>query len=94
MQTKLRLGFCPGRKKGDRKMMKIRKAWDLIAIQSHCVVEMLDGTLKMFSRLPARQITEKDLTDYKGHHPEVYAANKAAWETWNIMYRMYGLEKA
>ena len=69
--------------------MIIKKMYQTQKFPYHKVVKTLDDKYMMFKIIPARQITEKDLT------PVPYYAEKGknAEEAPIYFYQMYGLEK-
>lgn len=69
--------------------MKIRNAWNISQLPDAYVAELEDGTLKFFRITPFREIAEKDLKDYKGHHPRHCKGVPMP----EYLYRFYGLER-
>lgn len=49
--------------------MKVKSAWHINQLPSHIVLELENGSLKIIRQTPFRQVSEKDLLQYKGHHP-------------------------
>lgn len=49
--------------------MIIKDAWSLKSLPTCYVVELLDGSLKMFYNTPLRPVKSFELSDYKGYHP-------------------------
>lgn len=67
--------------------MKVKKLYEPPVLPQHYIVELEDGTFKMFSMYGGfRQITEKDLMLVHYKPQEEHAASE-------YLYKLYGLEK-
>lgn len=69
--------------------MKVKKLFETEKLPYHMVVEMLGGEYKMFCIIPAREITERDLSPVKFWLPRGNQSKEAA----PYIYNMYHLEK-
>ena len=69
--------------------MKVKRLMANTGLARHEVVEMADGKYYRFEMTPAREITEKDLTEVPYYNPVGEHAEEAG--IW--MYNMYGPEK-
>ena len=70
--------------------MKINGAWYLNALPTAVVIEVEDNTLKLAQMTPYRELTDKDLSDYKGYHPRKCKGQPLP----DYLYRFYGFEKS
>ena len=71
-------------------MFKINGAWYVNNLPTHLVLELENGTLAMVNMTPFRELSEKDLGQYKGHHPRKCKGQPLP----DYLYRFYGLEKS
>ena len=69
--------------------MKIKNLWSIKAFPLHYILEKENGELHMFYSTPFREVTEKDLTPYKGYHPSLIPGGVAP----DYMLNPYGLTK-
>lgn len=69
--------------------MKVKRLLQAQNLPHHMVAELIDGQYARFDIVPAREITDKDLTIL----PYYRAVGRAAEEAPEYMYQMYGLTK-
>lgn len=69
--------------------MKVKKLFETEKLPYHMIVEMPDGKYNMFRIIPAREITESDLSPAKFWFPRGNQSKEAA----SYMYNIYHLEK-
>lgn len=69
--------------------MKVKRLLQAQSLPYHMVAELIDGRFAKFSIVPAREITDKDLTII----PYYRVVGRAAEEAQEYMYQMYGLSK-
>lgn len=69
--------------------MKVKRLLQAQSLPYHMVAELIDGRFAKFSIVPAREITDKELTIL----PYYRAVGRAAEEAPEYMYQMYGLTK-
>lgn len=68
--------------------MKVKQLYEVSTLPYHYIVELEDGTFKMFGMYGgARKITEKDLK------PVYYKPQKEHAKVSEWLYKVYGLEK-
>lgn len=69
--------------------MKIKKLFTKCGTPYHNVVQLCNGSFAKFFAIPARKISDRDLTQIP-YYPN---AGKKASEAEEYMYSLYGLEK-
>lgn len=67
--------------------MTVNGVWNVEALPNNYIVELTDGTLKMFNVTPFREISDADLTPHKGWHPRKMKGRPMP----EYLYRFYGL---
>jgi hypothetical protein len=70
--------------------MKVNGAWCIEALPTAIVVELEDNSLKFTDMTPFREISEKELKEYKGYHPRKVKGQPIP----DYLYRFYGIEKS
>jgi hypothetical protein len=71
-------------------LIKVNGAWYVDQLPTMIVIELEDGSLKMFYMSPLKPVRQENLKDYKGYHPRKMKGQPLP----AYLYRFYGLEKS